>query len=1007
MVSHLNECLSDEDNISNQENYLFALQQNCDFNPNNLAKYFKNIQKVSRHLRMTPDYEKSWKPFQYLALLLTEHYLNRFFSDAEQLCKDLNDFKSGELSFRNMNDYEVADLRTIAFQSATGSGKTLLMHAHILQYQHYIDQASEDLNNIILLTQNESMTEQHLRHLRESRIQARKFTPNSERNLFRKVEIIDLHKLAEKRGIKTVSVKEFGKKNLVLIDEGHLGFSGAKWRKLRKILSTGGFTIEYSATFNQITSRQATFRDEYGKCLLFDYSYQQFHAEGYGKDYDITNLKQGTADIRNKVYVLGYILLFYQQFRIWFDNRSDFSSFNISKPLMVFLGKTVTGESKNDKESQTDILNVIRYVSWVLSCEPEVRKLLNLLMFGQTGIVDKNDCDIFEHRFDYLRKSNIDDIYSDLCEKLFNGSGNLHVQYLTHGDGELHLFSANNPKFGVIYVGNSSKLFRLLEKKSQEKQILNTIFEKDVGFSPVLFDSIDSDDSSVNMVIGAKKFIAGWNSWRVSTIGLMNVGVGEGPEIIQIFGRGVRLKGWDFSLKRHNFCQIDEPVLSDALSVLETLNVFGLRANYMMQFKQALLNNQMVAETEIIELPVTWNFGRITNMLTLRLPAGKSFEYSDERVRISDFYTNECIVVKLKKISKVELLGDSTGFSANLGPVEIPKKITTWFNGSRIYETILRHKQLKGWWNLLIDLGTVEKLINSKDWYELTMSSEQLIVNSFGDLQRLESYMTELILLYVQEVWKISRRRWESIHLQASPISRQDPNFFETYKLTVNKNELQLIRDLEEMKNDLSTSEQYYPSLKLGTIRAENHAYEPLLYTEQSQHYRYDIPQKASKINVSPVELNANEKKVVSEFNKLPSVDDFEFVKEWFLVRNLSRGRGVSFFDDVNFYPDFIVEVKTENIQHIIFLDPKGLRHYGKSENSKVKLHFSIKDVEVKIRESYPELRLHSYILSSTDPSQIGGKSKPKSYWLNKGVYFLTDDDFMSQIINHALNNYS
>ena len=35
-------------------------------------------------------------------------------------------------------------------------------------------------------------------------------------------------------------------------------------------------------------------------------------------------------------------------------------------------------------------------------------------------------------------------------------------------------------------------------------------------------------------------FIAGWNSWRVSTMGLMHVGVGEGSEIIQMFGRGVR-----------------------------------------------------------------------------------------------------------------------------------------------------------------------------------------------------------------------------------------------------------------------------------------------------------------------------------------------------------------------------------------------------------------------------------------------------------------------------------
>ena len=56
----------------------------------------------------------------------------------------------------------------------------------------------------------------------------------------------------------------------------------------------------------------------------------------------------------------------------------------------------------------------------------------------------------------------------------------------------------------------------------------------------------------MNVVIGARRFIAGWNSWRVSTMGLMHVGVGEGPEVVQTFGRGVRLKGWDMSLKRHS-----------------------------------------------------------------------------------------------------------------------------------------------------------------------------------------------------------------------------------------------------------------------------------------------------------------------------------------------------------------------------------------------------------------------------------------------------------------------
>ena len=46
-------------------------------------------------------------------------------------------------------------------------------------------------------------------------------------------------------------------------------------------------------------------------------------------------------------------------------------------------------------------------------------------------------------------------------------------------------------------------------------------------------------------------------------MGLMNVGRSEGSEIIQLFGRGVRLKGYRYSLKRSKMldaCYQDEMI---------------------------------------------------------------------------------------------------------------------------------------------------------------------------------------------------------------------------------------------------------------------------------------------------------------------------------------------------------------------------------------------------------------------------------------------------------------
>ena len=160
------------------------------------------------------------------------------------------------------------------------------MHAHILQYRHYLDRAGGRLNNVVLLTPNEQMSAQHEREMHASGLHARLFSSDAAADLFQPVEIIDLNKLAEKKGVKRVAVADFGDDNLVLVDEGHLGASGKVWRERRRELSRGGFTFEYSATFNQVVGgKDPDLLHAYGKCLLFDYAYRRFHDDGYGKDY--------------------------------------------------------------------------------------------------------------------------------------------------------------------------------------------------------------------------------------------------------------------------------------------------------------------------------------------------------------------------------------------------------------------------------------------------------------------------------------------------------------------------------------------------------------------------------------------------------------------------------------------------------------------------------------------------------------------------------------------------
>jgi len=96
-------------------------------------------------------------------------------------------------------------------------------------------------------------------------------------------------------------------------------------------------------------------------------------------------------------------------------------------------------------------------------------------------------------------------------------------------------------------------------------------------------------------------------------MGLMNVGKGEGSQIIQLFGWGVRLKGFARSLKRSNKTQLPEGIERPRhIGILETLGIFGIHADYMAQFRDYLEEEGLPTNDDRIEflLPVINNLGK-------------------------------------------------------------------------------------------------------------------------------------------------------------------------------------------------------------------------------------------------------------------------------------------------------------------------------------------------------------------------------------------------------------
>jgi len=573
------------------------------------------------------------KYFQYLAVLFAEIYLDRLFNDRKFFTADLNKLVENENAKDGIpyNPLTDTDLTKVAFWMATGSGKTLIMHVNLWQYLHYAKEKIRH-DNILLITPNEGLSRQHFFELRRSGIATEHYGAADGMLLGYSslpVTVIEITKLTESKrgGGLSVEVDNFGGNNLLFVDEGHRGASGEVWRDLRAKVAEEGFTFEYSATFGQIVngasrSKRPVLLDEYAKAILFDYSYPRFYHDGYGKDYWIINLKDETAAF-NEWMLLGNLLSFYEQCLVFDEQHEEFRPFNLSKPLWVFVGHSVTGgKSKEDKVSLTDVEEIVAFFARFLRDRIEWIQRIEKALKGETGLKNALNEDLFKGLFPYVKNKGLTpkEIYDDIVRRVFcaRAGETLRAVELKAAPGEIGLRAGGrHPYFGVINIGDVAGLLKLMEAKGLPRE--------DENISGSLFEGINYRYSTVNALIGSRKFMEGWDCYRVSSMGLMNIGRGEGAQIIQLFGRGVRLRGKNLSLKRS--AALESKDAPPNIRLLETLNVFGVRANYMAQFREYLTQEGIETDYEEIHVPVKVEEAFLQRGLqVLRLPEGESFQ---------------------------------------------------------------------------------------------------------------------------------------------------------------------------------------------------------------------------------------------------------------------------------------------------------------------------------------------------------------------------------------------
>ena len=934
-----------------------------------LVRYDRNLERHLKRMNAGRRPPITLRYFQHLAALYTEIVLDRRTRAPGEFLRDLNLF----VARRNaeappgqplVSDFAAADLDKLAFWMATGSGKTLLFHLNYRQYLHYAERPPD---NVLLITPNEGLSEQHLVELEASGIPARRFGDDSS-DLFRSragaVRVIEITKLVEKKrgGGVSVPVDAFDGENLVFVDEGHKGSGGEKWRTVRDRLAETGFTFEYSATFGQAltAAKNEDLAAEYGKAIVFDYSYRYFHGDGFGKDFRILNLREWTTDERTDLLLLGNLLSFYQQQLVFTEGGDELAPYNLEKPLWVFVGGTVRAVYTRNGRRRSDVLTVARFFQRILRDRDWAVQNVKRLLAGESGLVTEEGKDLFAERYECLasRSSSVEQVWGEVLDRVFHApeGGGLHLAEIRGSAGEIGLrVSTSERYFGVIYIGDTGSFKKLVKEEGE-----GIALELD-AIADSLFGGIGRRDTSLEVLIGARKFMEGWNSWRVSNMGLLNVGRGEGSQIIQLFGRGVRLKGLGGSMKRSAALPGEHPKF---IGLLETLDIFSVRAEYMARFREYVeAEGVPVAGRITLPLPIRTNRRFLREGLVVPRPRKGRDPVAEYDIVLEPDASVQAWFDRSPQVQS--LTGDLSGIRSEEADAgtdrEIPSSSLDLVDWEAAWLNLLSFREDQGLRNLALPREALRAILETTEPHRLyRLGAERSVVEpaSLADRVELQEAVEELLCDYARRFHRARSERWDTENLELHPLTEKDANF-QDYTVRIAADQKELAVEVERLIQD--AERLYRQGLKsLPRLHFDRHLYQPLLL------------QRGRHIVSDPPGLNEGERRFVEDLRGFWEFrrDELPADTALFLLRNLDRGRGVGFFERRGFYPDFILWVKRREEQRIVFVEPHGMVHAGAYRNDeKARLHRFLADLTEKLRRLAPRKRkvtLDSFIVSET-----------------------------------------
>lgn len=444
-------------------------------------------------------------------------------------------------------------------------------------------------------------------------------------------------------------------------------------------------------------------------------------------------------------------------------------------------------------------------------------------------------------------------------------------------------------------------------------------------------------------------------------MGLLNIGRSEGSEIIQLFGRGVRLKGLNRSLKRSSTLLTGEHPAG--IDLLERLNIFAIRANYMTQFREYLEREGIEPLGEVeLKLPIKQNDAFLKKgLIAPRLPKESRFA-DNERILLECDAAAKVVLDLSLKVEKIGSEGGAFRTASFVGGSErrLSKDEFALLDWERLYLEMMEYKEERGFHNLVIQREHPRRILEADDprLYGLLCDEALLKPKRAEDVERLHTVTAGVLKKYVESFYRKRQQRSDSERMVYAPLVKEDDNLIKEYAIKVPRSNPGLIKAVKDIINE---GKRIYKEFcdELPGLYLDRHLYQPLLI------------QKGSNVRCVPPALNESESRFVQDLRMFCQSEPAVLKgKEIFLLRNLSRGKGIGFFEDSGFYPDFILWIMEGKKQRIVFIEPHGMLHeVHPSANPKINLHkkLQVQGAEGLKRSGIKDVTLDSFVISATD----------------------------------------